>query len=419
MRNHWAVGSYLAGATAARAGDEMAGPALALAALAATGSASRASALSGGLMVAAAVGGPVFGALLDRSAAPGRLLAAALAGYAAALALVLAALGRLPFAGTVSIAVGGGLLGPAMAGGWTSQLPRVVADAGPRGGLARANALDAMTFDGAALLGPALAGTVAALAGARAAVSLSLALICLAVPVAWALPGPPSSRGRPGARDLPRTALLADLGTGLRAIVRTGPLARATAVSVLSCVGEGMLTLCCPLLGRQVLGGTGRGTLLLSATAASGLAANALLSRRPRAAPGAPSRPDGIRPDTVLWCGTVVLAGAMALAATRGPLPVVVAALVAGLGGGPQLTALFAIRHREAPARVRGQVFTTGASLKTTGFAIGAGVAGPIATWSLSGALLVAAGVELLAALVYAALTRVAVGPAAPAPGRR
>lgn len=38
-----------------------------------------------------------------------------------------------------------------------------------------------------------------------------------------------------------------------------------------------------------------------------------------------------------------------------------------------------AIRHREAPQRMRGQIFTTGASLKITGFALGAAVAGPLA----------------------------------------
>ncbi|WP_372458609.1 MFS transporter, partial [Streptomyces niphimycinicus] len=166
MPGRYAMECYLGGAAAARAGDEMSGPALLLAGPALTGSASSGSSLLAGIMIAAAVGGPLFGVLLDRSARPGRLLAAALALYAAALTAILLGLGRLPFALTVLLAVGAGLLGPALSGGWTSQLPRVA----PPRALPRANALDAMTFSLAALVGPALAGAVAGAAGAPAAV---------------------------------------------------------------------------------------------------------------------------------------------------------------------------------------------------------------------------------------------------------
>lgn len=82
-------------------------------------------------------------------------------------------------------------------------------------------------------------------------------------------------------------------------------------------------------------------------------------------------------------------------------LLVLVAAAVAGLGEGPQLTGLFTVRNREAPEHLRAQVFTTGASLKITGFALGTAAAGPLATWSLSGCLVAAAGIRALAALAY------------------
>ncbi|MFE7115748.1 MFS transporter, partial [Streptomyces sp. NPDC057654] len=147
-----------------------------------------------------------------------------------------------------------------------------------------------------------------------------------------------------------------------------------------------------PVLGAHVLGGAGRGTLLLSVVAASALAANTVLSRFPRL----------LRPDAVLWCSFFVLAAAFLLAATGRTVPLIAAMVLVGIGEGPQLTALFAVRHREAPEGLSGQVFTTGASLKITAFAVGAGLAGPLAAWSLSGALLAAAGVELLAALVFA-----------------
>ncbi|WP_107504002.1 MFS transporter [Actinacidiphila yanglinensis] len=379
-----ALRAYLGGATAARVGDEMSGPALLLAGLAAGGSASRAAAVPAALMVSAAAGGPLFGVLLDRSARPGRLLGAALGCYGAALAVLLVTLGRLPFACTLLLALLAGPLGPALSGGWTSQLPRVV----PANGLARANVLDAMTYDLASLLGPALAGTVAGLSGAPAGVAVSAALICLALPSAWALPVGPGGRAvRPGP---PRAPVRADLAAGFRAIRRVPGLARATAASVVSCVGGGVLLTCAPLLGAAVLGGAGHGTLLLSGVAASALAANTVLARCPRA----------LRPDTVLGCSTLLLGAALLLAATERAWALVAATVLAGTAEGPQLTALFAIRHRDAPAALRGQVFTTGAGLKTAGYALGTALAGPLAARSLPGTLLTGAGFEGVAALV-------------------
>jgi len=415
------MGSFLAGAAAARAGDEMSGPALLLAGYAVGGSAAEASALLAGITVSAAVGGPLLGALLDRSPRPGRLLARALALYGTGLVLILLSLGRLPLQLTVLIAVFTGLLGPALSGGWTAQLPRVV----PHERMPRANALDAMTFSLASLVGPALAGALAHLLGAPAAVVASAALIAFALPAAWTLPtGRGGDRDRDRASDrasdrdtdwdldwdldrdkdppsasasVPASATLpADLAAGIRAITRTRtrPLARATLASVVSCAGLGMLITCTPLLGERAFGSAAEGTLLLTCTAVSALAANAVLARRPRT----------IAPDTIIWSSTLLLAVALVLSATGDPVLVVAAALTAGVGEGPQLAALLAIRHRESPERLRSQVFTTGASLKITGFALGAAVAGPLATHSLPTALLTAAGVQLVAALSFHAL---------------
>ncbi|WP_433338601.1 MFS transporter [Spirillospora sp. CA-294931] len=383
MTRRYPLRRYITGTVAARTGDEMSGPALLLAGLAATGSAATASSLLAGIMISAAVGGPVFGVLLDRAARPGRLLAAALAVYASALVVILVCLGRVPAPATVLIAVAAGLLGPALSGGWTSQLPRVASG----GGLPRANALDAMTFNLASLMGPALAGVIAGLAGAPAAVIASAALICLALPSAWTLP--PS---RHAERPPVPASLAAGVTAGFGAITRSGPLARATAASVISCVGQGVLIACSPLLGDRAFGSPGHGAALLSVVAASALAANAALSRRPRL----------LSPDAIIRSTPLVLAVALALAATAQPIALVAAAVLAGLGEGPQLTALFAIRHREAPDHLRGQIFTTGASLKITGYAVGAGVAGPLATWSLPGALVFAAATQILATLCYA-----------------
>ncbi|MEV0094123.1 MFS transporter [Streptomyces sp. NPDC050738] len=374
MSKRYGMWSYAAGAALARTGDEMSGPALLLAGLAATGSASAASTLLAGLMVSAAVGGPVFGMLLDRAERPGRLLAGALGGYAGALVVILAMLGRAPVAATVLVAAGAGLLGPALSGGWTAQLPGAVSPER----LPRANAVDAMTFNVAGLLGPAAAGLVASLAGAPAGVAVAAALICCALPAAWGLP-----RTRTRESRAPRASPTA----GFRAVLHSRPLARATVTSVLSCLSEGMLVACCPLLGAQVLGGAGRGALLLSLVAVAALAANAAITRSPRVMAS---------PDQVIRVSALALGTALTVAATLQPVLLIAAVTLAGAAQGPQLTALFAVRHRESPDHLRGQIFTTGASLKITGFAIGAGVAGPLATWSLPGALLAAAGMQLL-----------------------
>ncbi|MFD5189670.1 MFS transporter [Streptomyces sp. NPDC058357] len=386
---------YLAGAAAARAGDEMSGPALMLAGFAMAGSATDASALLAGITISAAVGGPVLGVLLDRAGRPGRLLAGALVLYAAGLGVILVGLGRLPFAVTALIAVLTGLLGPALSGGWTAQLPRVV----PGDRLPRANALDAMTFGVASLAGPALAGGVAEALAAPTAVVVSAGLIGLALPAAWMLP----ARPRPG-RGPRATSVVGELAAGARVIVRRRSLARATLSSALCCAAQGMLTACIVLLGERVLGGAGRGAMLLSCAAVSALAANAVLARFPRS----------IAPDTVIWAGALVQAGALALAASGRPAALVVAALMIGIGEGPQLAALFAIRHREAPEHLRGQIFTTGASLKITGFALGASVAGPLANWSLPGTLILAASVSAFAALAYFAVPPPAVNSSEP-----
>lgn len=353
-----------------------------LAGFALAGSTTDASSLLVGITISAAVGGPVLGALLDRAGRPGRLLAGALVLYAAGLGMILAGLGRLPFAVTILIAVLTGLLGPALSGGWTAQLPRVVLG----DHLPRATALDAMTFGVASLAGPALAGGVAEALGAPAAVVVSVVLVALALPAAWMLPA------RPGrARGARTSSVIGDVAAGMRAIAGSSSLARATLTSVVSCVAQGMLMACIPLLGERVLGGAGRGAVLLSCAAISALMADAVLARFPRSA----------APDTIIWVGALVQAAALALAASGRPVVLLVAAVIAGIGEGPQLAALFAVRHREAPEHLRGQIFTTGASLKITGFALGAAVAGPVVAWSLPGALVLATSVAVVAALAF------------------
>jgi hypothetical protein len=228
---------------------------------------------------------------------------------------------------------------------------------------------------------------VAAGIGARAAVLTAAALIALAVPSACSL-----SRYRPGAGQR-RVALRRQMAAGFAVIAARRPLLRATVTSVVSYAGIGMLLVCCPLLGAQRLGSPARGALLISAIAVASLTANAILARRP----------GRIRPDTWVFASTLVIGVSMAAAALAPGWLTLAAVALAGAGEGPQLTALFAVRHRETPASLRGQVYTTAASLKIAALAAGAAFAGPLAGWSVTGCLLIAAGTELCAAAAYLA----------------
>ncbi|WP_410602300.1 MFS transporter [Amycolatopsis sp. lyj-90] len=387
MRGRYRLAVYLAGATVARTGDELSGPALLLLGLSVDGSAATGSALLAGLTISAAAGGPLLGALLDRSTRPGRLLAWALLAYAGGLGAVLA-LVEVPAA--IAVAVAAGLLNPALAGGWTAQLPHV------RGAtpLARASTLDAMTFTAASLAGPGLAGLVAAYAGAPAAVAVAITLVAVAFPAAWSLPAVEAKPAKPIRRRL---------ADGFAVLFHNRALLRATATSTVSFAGIGIAVVCYPLLGAQRLGNPGFGALLLTVLAAASLVANAVLARRPPP------------PDRTVLVTTGLLGASFLLAAAgHDMVTLLAAAVLAGLAEGPQLSALFAIRHREAPPEVRAQVFTTAASVKITGLAAGAAAAGPLSALSVTAALGFAAGCQLLAAATYV-LVRT---PRTPSPAR-
>ena len=333
---------YLAGAATARAGDEMSGPALLLLGFAVTGRPATGSGLLASVTIAGAAGGPVFGALLDRSRRPDRVLAGTLAAYALGIVAVQAAVGQLPMPAVIAIALAAGLFNPSVAAGWTAQLPRLVTE----GELARSSALDALTYSAASLAGPALAAVVAAGFGARAAVLTAATLVVLAVPAASSLSRYPAAAGPAPAphRQMAARQLMAQLASqmaaGFAAIATRRTLLRATVTSVVSYAGIGMLLVCCPVLGAQRLGAPARGALLISAMAVASLIANAVLAARPGRG----------WPDVRVFASTLVIGVSMAAVAVAPGWLTLAAVALAGAGEGPQLTALFAVRHRETPA---------------------------------------------------------------------
>lgn len=277
-----------------------------------------------------------------------------------------------------------------MAGGWTAQLPRIVTGRE----LDRGSAFDALTFSAASLAGPALAAVVAAGLGARTAVLTAAALVVLAVPAACSLARYPAAPG-------PVLAPHRQMAAGFAVITTRRPLLRVTVTSAVSYAGIGMLLVCCPVLGAQRLGGPARGALLISAIAVASLAANAILARRPRFGQQGRGQQGRGQPDARVLASTLVIGASLAAAALAPGWLTLAAVALAGAGEGPQLTALFAVRHRETPAHMRGQVYTTAASLKIAGLAAGAALGGPLAGRSVTACLLIAAGTELCAAAAY------------------
>ncbi|HSW91997.1 MAG TPA: MFS transporter [Candidatus Saccharimonadales bacterium] len=373
---------YLFGALPARLGDEMSGQAILLMGLALTGSVALGSTALAALTFSAAIGGPLLGAILDRSPHPGRVLAYALGLYAVGISCIALSLGHMPVWVSIAIALAAGFLMPAISGGWSSRLKSFIADEQ----MTRASAIDATTFNIAGLAGPAIAGLIAAIFGAHWAVVGLVVLLVAALPMAWSLPRKTIQKSH-----AQTSTFIQDVMAGFKIIVQNKKLFRITLVSVISYMGIGMLWVIYPLVGQELFGNAGYGGILASVVSVGALVATIAYAKWPTKH----------SPDVIAFITTLILGVAMLILAFSGNIALaLIAMLVVGLADGPQLAAIFAVRHREAPERSRGQVFTTGASLKITAAAVGATLAGQLAG-SLRFTIIVACFVQVAAATVF------------------
>jgi MFS family permease len=378
---------YLCGALPARLGDEMTGQAILLFGIAA-GSAKLGSSLLAALTFSAAVGGPLLGAILDRARHPGRVLAVALGIYAVGITCIAWLVGHASFWLSLSMALAAGFLMPSISGGWSSRLKSFIADEQ----MVRASAIDATTFNIVGLAGPALAGLIAGWLGAQWAVAVLVFLLLAALPMAWSLPKHTSRAEERNAK------FIHDVVAGFKVIIANRALLRITLLSVVSYLGIGMLWVVCPLVGLKQFGNAGFGGIMMSVLSVSALIATVAYAKWPTKC----------SPDTIALATTLILAVAMLfLAFASNIVTILLAMLIAGLADGPQLAAVFAVRHREAPERYRSQVFTTGASLKITAAAVGVVLAGSLASSSLRWTILVAGVVQVLAAVVFIVTRRI------------
>ena len=373
--------AFLLAATLARLATEMFPVAAVLLVLDRTGRPGLAGAVVAATTLPAVVTGPVLGAWLDRT--PRRRVALASNQVLLAICLlgILAAAGRAPGWVLVLLATLAGVTGPLATGGYTSMIPLLV----PERLLARANALEAASFNTAAIAGPAVAGVVAATAGPAGAVLAEAALAGLALPAIARLP----RIGVPAGED--PAPLATAIRQGLGHLARTPVLRGVTVATAVGLGGSGLLTLAMPFWAERL--GAGRaGAGYLFAALEAGAIAGALTAARPLA-----SWP----PQRVVLAGL----GLFGLVVAAWPLaPSFGAALglvaVAGMVEGPAFAATFATRQRWSPPALRGQIFTTAASLKLGMFAIGSAVAGPALGVAGVGGILVTAGAVQLLGMV-------------------
>jgi predicted MFS family arabinose efflux permease len=389
---------YLA-ATLARLASEMFTVAVVLLVLARTGRPALAGAVVAASTLPSVVSGPLLGAWLDRTGRRRTALASNQVLLAASLLAILAAAGRAPGWALLLLAAAAGVTAPLATGGFTSMVPALV----PERLLARANALEAASFNSAAIAGPALAGAVAAAVGPAVAVGLEAALAVLALLAITRLP----AVARVAAHA---AASLADtIRQGLRHLARTPPLRGVTVATAVAMGGLGLLTLALPFLAERLGAGQAGAGYLWAALEAGGMA-GALAAARWQ---------DAWQPQRVVLAGLALQGLVMASWPLAGSFPVALLLVaLAGLVEGPAFAALFATRQRYTPPGLRGQIFTTGASLKVGAFAVGAALAGPAVTvGGVGGALLLVAASQLLGAalgLAAGAGAQTRGGPAAP-----
>ncbi|MET9853791.1 MFS transporter [Streptomyces sp. NPDC006450] len=378
------LGRYLAAALAARFASEGMAMAVVLLALQRTGSAAHGAFVLTAWLAPHVLAAPLAGAAAARSRRPRVFQVGALAGFTTAVAALALLLGRAPTPVVLAVAVLGGSCGPMVTGGLSSLVAGLV-PAGPARD--RAYGWDASTYNGAAVTAPAAVSLVAAFGSAGPAMALLAASGALAAALAATLPyADPDPGPAPGA---PR----AGLGAGLAALWRIRELRAVTSATTLAFVGIGALTTTAVLLATA-LDSPGGGGVLMTAFAVGALTGSLTLGRITSVPPGRLAR----------WAMAATGVALTAAAFTPSVPLTAVAFAAAGVCDGPLLTATLRIRSEFAPPQARTQVFTLGAGLKVTAASTGAalvGLAADAPPWIL---VLAIAALQLAAALLHTAV---------------
>ncbi|BDZ65593.1 MFS transporter [Agromyces mangrovi Wang et al. 2018] len=374
------AGTYLATATPLRLAIGGVGVGVPILAVEQLGDVALGGALVAASLAPSILAAPLAGVALDRSAHPRRLVAAA--GFLAAIAYGIAAfLGDAPIWLVATALIVAGTVSPFTMGGLSS----FVTDEIPHE--RRAFALDALSYNIGAVIGPGTVAATAALGSARIAMLVVAGSAALGAGFALAT----HLRPRNASTGSPWRAMR----DGLTWIARHRPLAVVTASGTLSQFGGGALAIAVVALSIERANDPDGGAVIVSAFAVGALVGSLWISWRPDTRSPEFSMGTGFAATGVLTIIAIVDVGAWWTIVMIGLSGVFTAASTA---------AMLRLRTLQSPRAVRAQVFTVGGGLRAAAAAAGAGVAGVAAvslgagwlvagvgaSWIVSGALLLA-----------------------------
>ncbi len=307
-----------------------------------------------------AVTGPFLGGWLDVTESRRRLLVLDRLVTAAALGAILLLAGHAPNWTVVLGALAFGITSPLSGGAFQAVLPEI---AGPEL-LSVANAFEGASINLAFIVGPALAGLIAAAAGPAAAIEVQIAVgLLLAVLIAFDATfelRPEHQSGRP-------ERVLGAVRQGLAASWRIAPLRWNIVIDFFYVLAWATLNVSFPAFGLTLGAGADTAGYMWAAVAAGSMVGGFAIRQRrdPRSA--------GI------FIGGCFLA--MAVSAVFWPLAgglavALVLIFLTGVLDGPGLVGLISIRQRLAPPQLRAAIFTTASSMHSAEIAIGAAGAG-------------------------------------------
>ncbi len=353
---------YFTVVAAARASGTMFNVAGLLLVLERTGNLTLAGVVVAAATLPAAVTGPFLGGWLDVAASRRRLLVLDRAVTALALAALLLLAGHGPDWLLPVIAVVYGITSPLSSGAFSIVLPEI---AGAEL-LPIANTFEATSINVAFIFGPALAGLIAGTAGAGAAVGVQLVVgVLLAVLIA----SDETFELRPQHAEPPPGRLRQAVAEGMRSIWRIRPLRWNTVISVIYVAGWGILNVAFPAYAVSVGAGAHASGYMWAAVSLGSMVSAFALRRAV----------SGLGLRMLMGASFLAMAASVVLWPLAGGIAAALGLIfLTGALEGPSLVALIAVRQRFAPARLRGQIFSTAASLDVAAVAAGAAVAGPL-----------------------------------------
>jgi predicted MFS family arabinose efflux permease len=308
----------------------------------------------------AALTGPFLGGWLDVTTSRRRLLVLDRILTALALTAMLILTGHAPNWLLALVALLYGATSPLSSGAFSAVLPEV---AGPDL-LDAANAFEGASINVAFVIGPALAGLIAASAGAAAAIEVQIATgLALAVLIAF----DPTFELRPKHAEMAPAGVLHTVADGLRAIWQIGPLRWNVAIDLFYVLAWSTLNVGFPAYALALGAGAHLAGYMWATIAAGSMLGGFALTGRPAAA----------APRHLIGGYFLVMAASIVLWPLAGSVAVALAMIfLTGMLDGPGLVGLISIRQRLAPPHLRAQIFSTANSLHSAGTAVGAAGAG-------------------------------------------